>query len=110
MKKTGIRRMVGAGLAFTAGVIALSVTTPAAQADVVPTHAINICQSASFYENFDHATNAPSHYLYTLPYGQKVGHTDGAQPVYEGWAATFDFQTQSWGYMEYDCIGGYNSW
>jgi hypothetical protein len=105
-----MRKLIGAGLAFGAAVIALSVTTPAAQADVVPTHAINICQTATFYQNFNHSTNAPDTPLYTLTYGRKVGHTDGAQPVYSGWAATFDFGDQTWGYMLYSCIGGYGSW
>ena len=104
------KRLLSACLAFVGAAIALCVTTPAAQATVVPTHAIVVCQTATFYQNFNHTTNAPDTPLYTLTYGRKVGHTDGAQPVYSGWAATYDFGDATWGYMLYSCIGGYNSW
>lgn len=104
-----MKKLIRAGVAC-ASLAACFVVTAPAQADVVPTHAINVCQSATFYQNFNHATNAPSTPLWTLAYGRKVGHTDGAQPVYEGWASTFDFGDNTWGYMEYDCIGGYGSW
>jgi opacity protein-like surface antigen len=105
-----LRKLTGAGLAFGAAVIALCVTTPAAQADVVPEHAVVVCQTATFYQNFNHATNAPDTPLWTLDYGRKVGHTPGSQPVYSGWASTFDFGDGSWGYMLDSCIGGYDSW
>lgn len=105
-----VRRAVSTGLAGAAVVAVLAFAASSSQADVVPEHAINVCQSASFYLNFDHSTNAPAQYLYTLPYGQKVGHTPGKQPDYYGWDSTFDFQTQQWGYMEDACIGGYGSW
>lgn len=105
-----MKKVIGAGIACASAVIALTASAPVSQADVVPTHAVNICQSATFYQNFNHATNRPDTPLCTLGYGRKVGHTIGAHPVYEGWAATFDFGDQTWGYMEYDCIGGYGSW
>jgi hypothetical protein len=82
---------------------------PSAQAAVAPEHAIVICQTASFYANYDSA-NGPSGYLRTLPYGDKIGHTPGAHPVYNGWAATFDYGPNDWGYMRIECIGGYDSW
>ncbi|MDI5966675.1 hypothetical protein POF50_023390 [Streptomyces sp. SL13] len=106
-----MRKLIRAGIACVSLAAVFTVMGPAsAQADVVPTHAVNICQSATFYQNFDHATNAPVDPLYVLDYGRKVGHTIGAHPVYEGWAATFDFGDQTWGYMEYSCIGDYGSW
>lgn len=105
-----VRRILNAGLAGAVVVASMALAAPPSQADVVPEHAVNVCQSASFYLNFDHSTNAPAQYLYTLPQGQKVGHTPGKQPDYYGWDSTFDFQTQQWGYMEDVCIGGYGSW
>jgi len=85
------------------------VGTSPALAAVVPEHAINICQSASFYANYNSASG-PSGYLRTLYYGDKIGHTPGVHPVYNGWAATFDFGPNDWGYMRIECIGGYDSW
>ncbi len=105
-----MKKMIGAGIACASAMLALAASAPASQAAVVPTHAVNVCQSATFYENYDHAADRPVKPLFTLAYGRKVGHTIGAHPVYEGWAATFDFGDGVWGYMEYDCIGGYNSW
>ncbi|MET8810570.1 hypothetical protein ABZW47_01070 [Streptomyces sp. NPDC004549] len=80
-----------------------------AHAVVVPEHAIITCQSASFYANYDSASG-PVGLVRTLSYGDKVGHTPGAHPVYNGWAATFDFGPNDWGYVRIECIGGYNSW
>lgn len=88
---------------------AILALTPSAKADVVPEHAIVICQSASFYANYNSSTG-PSGFLRTLYYGNKVGHTPGVHPVYNGWAATFDFGPNDWGYMRIECIGGYDSW
>lgn len=88
---------------------ALGGLVPSAQATVVPEHAIIVCQSASFYANYDSASG-PVGYRRTLPYGDKVGHTPGVHPVYNGWAATFDFGPNEWGYVRIECIGGYDSW
>ena len=105
-----MNRLLGMGVTCAAALMAITVAAPGALADVVPEHAVNICQSASFYANFDSATQRPVDLITTLYYGKKVGHTPGAQPVYDGWAATFDFGPNDWGYMELDCIGDYNSW
>jgi hypothetical protein len=80
-----------------------------AYAQVPPDHCINICQSASFYANYDSSTG-PTGFKRTLYYGDKVGHTRGAHPVYNGWAATFDYGPNDWGYMRYECLGGWYSW
>jgi hypothetical protein len=45
-----------------------------------------------------------------LPYGDKIGHTPGSHPVYNGWAASFDYGPNDWGYLRIECIGGYDSW
>jgi hypothetical protein len=103
-----VRRSITAAAA-TAVAIFAPVGVPAAQAVVVPTHAIIVCQTASFYENYDSASG-PYHLLRTLTYGNKVGHTPGVHPVYNGWAATQDFGPNDWGYVRIECIGGYNSW
>ncbi|MGS2617396.1 hypothetical protein ACVCAH_23160 [Micromonospora sp. LZ34] len=101
-------RTATATLGTTALVLALG--APAARADpVVPRHAIVICQTASFYDNYDSASG-PHNLKRTLPYGNKIGHTPGAHPVYNGWAATFDFGPNDWGYLRIECIGGYDSW
>jgi hypothetical protein len=88
---------------------ALVGSAPSSSAAVAPEHAIVVCQTASFYANYDSA-NGPSGFLRTLTYGNKVGHTQGVHPVYNGWAATFDYGPNDWGYMRIECIGGYNSW
>ncbi|KUJ35924.1 hypothetical protein ADL25_34790 [Streptomyces sp. NRRL F-5122] len=92
-----------------AAVAAVALPQSAAKADVPPQHAIIVCQSASFYANYNSASG-PTGLLRTLTYGNKVGHTIGAHPVYNGWAATFDFGPNDWGYVRYECIGGYDSW
>ena len=97
-----------AGAAALAAALTTLGTTPASAA-VVPEHAIIVCQSASFYANYDSASG-PSGFKRTLYYGDKVGHTRGVHPVYNGWAATFDFGPNDWGYVRYECIGGYGSW
>ncbi|MEV0429193.1 hypothetical protein ACIBPB_14255 [Micromonospora sp. NPDC049836] len=76
---------------------------------VVPRHAVVVCQSASFYANYDSA-NGPSGLKRVLAYGNKIGHTPGVHPVYNGWAASFDFGPNDWGYLRLECIGGYDSW
>lgn len=102
------RRMLTAASALALPAM-LTMAPSTARADVVPEHAIVICQTASFYANYDSASG-PSGFLRTLTYGNKVGHTPGVHPVYNGWAATFDFGPNDWGYMRLECIGGYNSW
>ncbi|HEY3505035.1 MAG TPA: hypothetical protein VGN37_19905 [Actinocatenispora sp.] len=97
--------LLAAGAALAAP---LALSTPA-HATVVPEHAINVCQSASFYANYDSASG-PYGLKRVLGYGDKIGHTPGAHPVYNGWAATFDFGPNDWGYMRIECIGGYDSW
>jgi len=92
-----------------AAVAAVALPQSAAKADVPPQHAIIVCQSASFYANYNSASG-PTGLLRTLTYGNKVGHTIGAHPVYNGWAATFDFGPNDWGYVRNECIGGYDSW
>lgn len=95
-------------LALGAGLTLVPAT--AAHADpVVPRHAVVTCQSASFYANYDSAAG-PYGLKRTLTAGNKVGHTPGAHPVYNGWAATFDFGPNDWGYVRIECIGGYDSW
>lgn len=101
-----LRRSIVVAAAFGA---AFSFSPVAVAGPVVPTHALNVCQSASFYANYDSASG-PVGLLRVLPAGDKVGHTVGAHPVYNGWAATFDFGPNDWGYMRIECIGGYNSW
>jgi len=101
------RRMLTAASALT--LPAMLAVAPSARATVVPEHAIVVCQTASFYANYDSA-NGPAGYLRTLTYGDKIGHTPNVHPVYNGWAATFDFGPNDWGYIRIECIGGYNSW
>lgn len=91
------------------GVPAASAVLPSAEAAVPPEHAVVICQSASFYANYD-SSSGPSGLLRTLGYGDKIGHTPGSHPVYNGWAATFDYGPNDWGYLRIECIGGYDSW
>ncbi|MFD3496259.1 hypothetical protein ACFWWB_37820 [Streptomyces sp. NPDC058690] len=94
----------------TAAVATVALQQSSARADVVPPeHAIIVCQSASFYANYNSASG-PTGFVRTLSYGDKVGHTRGAHPVYNGWAATFDYGPNDWGYVRYECIGGYGSW
>ncbi len=97
------KTLVGAAAAST---IALATV---AYAQVPPDHAIVVCQSASFYANYN-SSSGPSGFKRTLYYGDKIGHTRGAHPVYNGWAATFDYGPNDWGYMRYECIGGWYSW
>lgn len=98
----------GAALALTATLALLSTGT--AHADpTVPEHAVITCDSASFYANYDSASG-PTGLKRTLPRGDKVGHTRGAHPVYNGWAATFDFGANDWGFVRQECLGGFGSW
>lgn len=88
---------------------AASALLPSAEAVVPPEHAVVVCQSASFYANYD-SSSGPSGLLRTLGYGKKIGHTPGSHPVYNGWAASFDYGPNDWGYLRIECIGGYDSW
>ncbi|WP_199810798.1 hypothetical protein [Streptomyces sp. WMMB 714] len=93
---------------LTAGSLILA--APSAQADpTTPDHAVIVCDSASLYANYDSA-KGPVNLKRTLERGDKVGHTRGAHPVYNGWAATFDFGPNDWGYVRAECLGGYGSW
>ena len=105
-----MKRLARVGLVGLA-TMAMTVTIGAAATagTVVPRHAINICQSASFYDNYNSASG-PYNLKRVLGYGDKIGHTPGAHPVYNGWAATQDFGPNTWGYMRIECIGGYDSW
>jgi hypothetical protein len=96
---------------LTALVLALlPLSAGVAHADyVVPRHAVIVCQSASFYDNYN-SSSGPVNLKRVLYYGDKIGHTPGAHPVYNGWAATFDFGPNDWGYVRLECIGGYGSW
>ncbi|HYO53133.1 hypothetical protein [Archangium sp.] len=93
--------LVGAALASSA------LLSTAASAQVAPDHCIVVCQSASFYANY---SGGPIGFKRTLYYGDKVGHTRGAHPVYNGWAASFDYGPNDWGYILYGCLGGWGSW
>jgi hypothetical protein len=101
-----LRRLAAVAAAAVLPTLALPAT---AEATVVPEHAVIVCQTASFYANYDSASG-PSGFKRTLTYGNKIGHTPGAHPVYNGWAATFDFGPTDWGYVRIECIGGYQSW
>lgn len=89
--------------------VALTAVPTAASAAVVPDHAIVVCQSASFYANYDSASG-PVGLKRVLYHGDKVGHTRGAHPVYNGWAASFDFGPNDWGFLRHECLGGWGSW
>lgn len=104
-----MRAMVRAGLPAVAALVAVLALGTSSTGAVVPTHALNLCQSASFYENYDSA-RGPYNLKRVLGYADKIGHTPGAHPVYNGWAATFDFGPNDWGFMRIECIGAYNSW
>ncbi len=106
-----MNKLVKAALAAasTATFVMAPLGVSSASADVPPTHAINVCTSATFYQGYDQASG-PYNPLRTLGYGDKVGHTPGSHPVYNGWAASFDFGPNDWGYMRIECIGGYGSW
>ncbi|MFC8236208.1 hypothetical protein [Streptomyces sp. NPDC057284] len=88
----------------TAAVATVALQQSSARADMVPPeHAIIVCQSASFYANYNSAS-APTGFVRTLSYGDKVGHTRGP-PGLQRLGGPND-----WGYVRYECIGGYGSW
>ena len=96
-------------LLAAAAVVSTAIAATVAYAQVAPDHAVVVCDSASFYANYDNA-RGPTGLKRVLPRGKKVGHTRGSHPVYNGWAASFDYGPNDWGYMRYECIGGYGSW
>ncbi|MFF1837195.1 hypothetical protein ACFVXE_23765 [Streptomyces sp. NPDC058231] len=103
-------RIATKALAAAAAAAALTVGSQVStEAVVPPEHAVIVCQSASFYANYD-SSSGPTGLIRVLGYGNKVGHTRGAHPVYNGWAATFDFGKGDWGYVRNECLGGYDSW
>ncbi|MFC6156065.1 hypothetical protein [Kribbella jiaozuonensis] len=89
---------------------ALTAAAPAADAVEVPEHAIIVCQDATMYENYDFSIPGPVHPIRTLTYGDKVGHTRGKHPVYNGWASIQDFGPNDWGFVRIECLGGWGSW
>ncbi|MGP4114736.1 hypothetical protein ACTWP5_27990 [Streptomyces sp. 4N509B] len=103
------RLRLAAALPVAVTLPALLLAGPAHAQPVVPDHAVIVCQSASFYDNYDSASG-PVGLKRVLGYGDKVGHTRGAHPVYNGWAATFDFGPNDWGYVRHECLGGWGSW
>jgi len=105
-----LRRKFALGVAATAAAgAALAAAAPTASADTPPEHAVIVCQSASFYAGYDFASG-PVGFKRTLGFGDKVGHTRDAHPVFNGWAATFDFGPNDWGYVRIECLGGWGSW
>jgi hypothetical protein len=104
---TPARMASSAGAVATTGVAAGAAALAASADPVPPEHAIIVCQSASFYDN---VPSSGGRLIHPLSYGDKVGHTRGAHPVYNGWAATFDFGPNDWGYVRYECLGSGGSW
>lgn len=101
---TRTARFTAAGLlAATATVGALAAGTDSAGAVVVPDRHTIVCQSATMYANYDSASG-PSGVMRTLTYGNGVGHTNGAHPVINGWAAIQDFGPNDWGYVRVECL------
>lgn len=98
------------GFALSAAAAFTVVASGTAHAEpTVPEHAVIVCDSASFYANYD-SSSGPATLKRVLLRGDKVGHTRGAHPVYNGWAATFDFGPNDWGFVRQECLGGYGSW
>jgi hypothetical protein len=105
-----VRSAAKAGLAVSAAALLVLGAAGAGQAaPTVPEHAVIVCDSASFYANYD-SSSGPAGLKRVLSRGDKVGHTRGAHPVYNGWAATFDFGPNDWGYVRQECLGGFGSW
>ncbi|MFC7757594.1 hypothetical protein ACFQY4_05660 [Catellatospora bangladeshensis] len=70
---------ISARIAVPLAVLGVLATASPAQAVVVPRHAVNICQTASFYDNYDSASG-PYGLKRVLEYGNKVGHTPARTP------------------------------
>lgn len=112
-RRRGPGRVVALCLAAITGTAMLATASPAAACPCPPEHAIITCADASFYSDYIHGVG-PVGFKYMVYYGNKFGHTRGAHPVYNGWAASYDFGKQgypsNWGYVRYNCLGGWNSW
>ncbi|MGI8666393.1 MAG: hypothetical protein ACR2N4_10230 [Jatrophihabitans sp.] len=77
----------------------------AAPASAAPPPVTVICQTATFYQNYNSATHTPETPLDTKTYGQTVGFTQGSNPVYNGsWAQVFDWNLSTWGVILYSCL------
>jgi uncharacterized protein YraI len=105
--KTVARRMVTmlAVMAFAAS--AYAVPAPA-QAQSYSTHAVVVCQSASWKggPSWDYPT------VRTLYYGDKIGIRNGVERT-NGFYLAEDYGWTGdhyWGYIYYTCVGGWNSW
>ncbi len=111
MRKLARGALVGASALGLMLAPALAAPANASNAELQGTtrHAIVVCQSASFYKNYDSSTG-PTGFIRTLYYGNKIGHTPGSHPVHNGWAAAQDFGPNDWGFLRIECIGGYDSW
>lgn len=97
------RKLTATGLGLTAGVTVAAVVAPAAQADPPPPVTV-ICQSATFYANYNSASG-PVDPIDTKYAGQTVGFQKNANPVYNGsWAQAFDWNLQRWGVILYSCL------
>ncbi len=95
------KRLVAAGVGLAASAAVATAVAPAAHADSIEV----ICQTASFYKNYNSATHSPVDQLDTKTYGQTVGFTPGANPVYNGaWAQVFDWHLSTWGVILYSCL------
>ncbi len=98
------RLALGLGLAAASAAGALA-AAPASAEYTVPDHHDVVCDSATFYRNYDSAQSAPVDAVRTLYRGNDIGHTSGAHAVYNGWANVFDFGPNDWGYIRVECIG-----
>jgi hypothetical protein len=110
-----LRRAIALSLATitTVATMTFASATPAAACCTAPEHAVITCTDASFYSDYVHGYG-PVGFKYTVYAGNKFGHTRGAHPVYNGWAAAYDFgktgYPSNWGYVRYGCLGGWGSW
>lgn len=101
------RRSLRVGASLAAGAaVAVGVAGPAG-AVTVPDHHTIVCDTASFYRNYDSA-RGPSGFRYTLYRGEGIGHTFGAHKIYNGWAAAHHYNSPTpndrWGYVRVECI------
>ncbi|WUH98449.1 hypothetical protein OHR68_33865 [Spirillospora sp. NBC_00431] len=110
MTRAMMVRAVVTAAAVGGALAAGAVPAAAGSGPVPPEHAKVICESASFYPLYDHAAGRPVGKPRTLFQGDKIGHTRGSHPVYNGWAAAMDFGPNDWGYLRYECIGKWRSW
>lgn len=110
--RRGLGRAAAVVIAAMTGVAILATSAPAV-AVVPPEHAQIVCRDASFYTDYIHGVG-PVGFKYTVYDGNKFGHTRGAHPVYNGWAAAYDFgktgYPSNWGFVLYGCLGRWGSW